>query len=77
MTPPVITTETLMNKTQKPLIEFQLFDSTTNKSFSHVTYFITIEKAGKKTAFGLVPRPRWQFENPNEAFKLKSSYGVW
>lgn len=48
MTPPVITTETLMNKTQKPLIEFQLFDSTTNRSFSHVTYFITIEKAGKK-----------------------------
>ena len=77
MTPPVITTETLMNKTQKPLIEFQLFDSTTNRSFSHVTYFITIEKGWKEAAFGLVPRPRWQFENPNEAFKLKSSYGVW
>jgi hypothetical protein len=48
MTPPVVTTETLTNKTQKPLIEFMLSDSNTNKSFSHVTYFITIEKEGKK-----------------------------
>lgn len=48
MTPPVITTETLSNKTQKPIIEFLLSDTTTNKTFTHVTYFITIEKAGKK-----------------------------
>ena len=48
MTPPVVTTETLSNKTQKPVIEFLLSDTTTNKTFSHVTYFITIEKAGKK-----------------------------
>jgi hypothetical protein len=48
MTPPVVTTETLTNKTQKPLIEFMLSDSNTNESFSHVTYFITIEKEGKK-----------------------------
>ncbi len=48
MMPPVVTTETLMNKTQKPVIEFMLSDSNTNKSFSHVTYFITIEKEGKR-----------------------------
>jgi hypothetical protein len=48
MTPPVVTTETLSNKTQKPVIEFLLSDTTTNKTFPHVTYFITIEKAGKK-----------------------------
>lgn len=48
MTPPVITTETLTNTNQKPVIEFRLFDSITNSSFSHVTYFVTIEKDGKK-----------------------------
>ena len=35
MTPPVVTTETLTNKSQKPLIEFMLSDSM-NESFSHV-----------------------------------------
>ena len=34
MTPPVITTETLTNTNQKPVIEFRLFDSITNSSFS-------------------------------------------
>ena len=48
MNPPVVTTETLKNQTQKPVIEFRLFDSDTNKSLSHVTYLITIEKEGKK-----------------------------
>jgi len=48
MTPPVVTTETLTNKTQNPVIEFVLSDSNTNKSFTHVTYFITIEKEGKR-----------------------------
>lgn len=48
MTPPVVTTETLTNKTQSPVIEFVLSDSNTNKSFTHVTYFITIEKEGKR-----------------------------
>jgi hypothetical protein len=48
MTPPVVTTETLTNLAKKPVIEFTLSDSNTNKSFTHVTYFITIEKAGKK-----------------------------
>jgi hypothetical protein len=48
MTPPVVTTETLTNKSQNPLIDFALSDSNTNKSFSHVTYFVTIEKEGKK-----------------------------
>lgn len=48
MTPPVVTTETLTSTSQKPVIEFMLFDSITNSSFSHVTYFVTIEKDGKK-----------------------------
>jgi hypothetical protein len=48
MTPPVVTTETLTGLAQKPVIEFMLSDSNTNKTFSHVTYYITIEKAGKK-----------------------------
>jgi len=47
MSPPVVTTETLKNQLQKPVIEFRLFDSNTNKSISHVTYLITIEKKGK------------------------------
>jgi len=47
MIPPVVTTETLQNG-QKPIVEFRLFDSNTNKSFSHVTYYIIIEKDGKR-----------------------------
>jgi hypothetical protein len=47
MSPPVVTTETIKNPSQKPVVEFKLFDSTTNKSISHVTYLITIEKKGK------------------------------
>src|SRR5437764_10739504 len=46
MTPAVVTTETLQ-KGQKPIVEFRLFDSNTNKSFSHVTYRIIIEKDNK------------------------------
>jgi hypothetical protein len=47
MIPPVVTTETLQ-KGQKPIVEFRLFDPNTNQSFSHVTYYISIEKSGKK-----------------------------
>ena len=47
MSPPVVTTETIKNQSQKPIIQFRLFDSIMNKSFDHVTYFITIEKEGK------------------------------
>jgi hypothetical protein len=47
-TPPVVTTETLQTSKQKPIIEFRLFDSNTNKSFSHVNYYITIDKDGRK-----------------------------
>ena len=47
MIPPVVTTETLQNG-QKPIVEFRLFDSNTNKSFTHVTYYITIEKDNTK-----------------------------
>ena len=48
MTPPIVTTETLKNPNQQPVIQFKLFDSNTNKGIKHVTYFITIEKNGKK-----------------------------
>lgn len=48
MSPPVVTTETIMNQTQKPVIQFRLFDSATNKSLNHVTYLITIEKGDKR-----------------------------
>ncbi len=47
MTPPVVTTETL-NQNQKPVIQFKLYDPTTNEGYRHVTYFITIEKDGKR-----------------------------
>jgi hypothetical protein len=47
MNPPVVTTETL-EQGQKPTVEFRLFDSNTNQSFSHVTYYIILEKDGKR-----------------------------
>jgi hypothetical protein len=47
MNPAVVTTETL-EQGQKPTIEFRLFDSNTNQSFSHVTYYIILEKDGKR-----------------------------
>src|ERR687896_77221 len=48
MTPPVVTTETLQNQNQKPVIQFKLYDPTTKEGYKHVTYYITIEKDGKK-----------------------------
>src|SRR5919107_791841 len=48
MTPPVVTTETLQTQDQKAVIQFKLFDSNTKEGIKHVTYFITIEKDGKK-----------------------------
>jgi hypothetical protein len=48
MTPPVVTTETLEKQNQKPVIQFKLYDPATNEGYKHVTYFITIEKDGKK-----------------------------
>jgi hypothetical protein len=47
MNPPVVTTETL-SQGQKPTVEFRLFDSNTNQSFSHVTYYVILEKDGKR-----------------------------
>ena len=47
MIPTLVTTETLQNG-QKPIVEFRLFDSNTNRTFSHVTYYIIIEKDGKR-----------------------------
>jgi hypothetical protein len=48
MMPPVVTTETLENQNQKPIIQFKLYDPITKEGYKHVTYFITIEKDGKK-----------------------------
>src|ERR687896_2494027 len=48
MTPPIVTTETLQTQDQKAVIQFKLFDSNTREGIKHVTYFITIEKDGKK-----------------------------
>lgn len=48
MMPPVVTTETLENQSQKPVIQFKLYDPATKEGFKHVTYYITIEKDGKK-----------------------------
>src|ERR671932_59316 len=47
MNPPVVTTETL-SQGQKATVQFRLFDSNTNQSFNHVTYYIIIEKDGKR-----------------------------
>ena len=38
MTPPAITTETLQKQSQKPVIQFKLFDSNTKEGIKHVTY---------------------------------------
>jgi hypothetical protein len=48
MMPAVVTTETLQNQNQKPIIQFKLYDPTTKEGYNHVTYDITIEKDGKK-----------------------------
>src|ERR671919_113989 len=48
MTPPVVTTETIQEQNQKPIIQFKLYDPTTKEGYKHVTYYITIEKDGKK-----------------------------
>ena len=47
MMPPVVTTDTLQNQNQKPIIQFKLYDPITKEGFKHVTYYITIEKDGK------------------------------
>ena len=48
MSPPVVTTELIQKQSQKPVIQFKLYDSQTNQTFKEVTYFITIEKNGKQ-----------------------------
>ena len=48
MMPPVVTTETIQNQSQKPIIQFKLYDPSTKEGFKQVTYFITIDKDGKK-----------------------------
>jgi hypothetical protein len=48
MTPPVVTTEALKSQDQKPIIQFKLYDPVSKEGYKHVTYYITIEKDGKK-----------------------------
>ena len=47
MNPPIVTTETIKDQSQKPTVQFKLFDSKSNQTFKEVTYFITIEKNNK------------------------------
>ncbi len=47
MSPPVVTTETIQQQSQKPEIQFRLYDNQSDQNFKEVTYFITIEKDGK------------------------------
>jgi hypothetical protein len=42
-----VTTETIQDSSQKPTIQFRLYDSATDQNFKEVTYFITIEKDGE------------------------------
>ncbi len=48
MSPPVVTTDLIQKQSQKPVIDFRLYDSKTNQTFKEVTYYITIEKNGEK-----------------------------
>ena len=48
MNPPVVTTQLIKEQSQKPTIQFKLFDSKSNQTFKEVTYFITIEKNDKR-----------------------------
>ncbi|MGC1131568.1 MAG: hypothetical protein WA941_01995 [Nitrososphaeraceae archaeon] len=48
MMPPVVTTETIQNQSQKPIIQFKLYDPSTQEGYKDVTYYITIDKDGKK-----------------------------
>lgn len=50
--PSVVTTETLQSG-EKPIVGFRLFDSNTNQTLSHVTYYIIIEKDAKRLLFDL------------------------
>jgi hypothetical protein len=63
MNPAVVTTETLQNG-QKPTVEFRLFDSNTNQSFSHVTYYVILEKDGKRLLSDI-------FHDHNGDFKIQ------
>ncbi|MGE0689265.1 MAG: hypothetical protein AB7O87_01520 [Candidatus Nitrosocosmicus sp.] len=47
MNPPIVTTETIQEQSQKPTVQFRLFDSATDNNFKEVTYLITIEKDGE------------------------------
>src|ERR1044072_7436774 len=48
MNPPIVTTETINDLGEKPTVQFRLTDSNDNQTFKAVTYFITIEKDGKR-----------------------------
>jgi hypothetical protein len=75
MNPAVVTTETLEQE-QKPTVEFRLFDSNTNQSFNHVTYYIILEKDGKRLLSDLFHDHNGDLKiqvNPNNASKTATS----
>ncbi len=47
MNPPIVTTEAIQKLSEKPTVQFKLFDSKTNQNFKQVTYFITVKKGDK------------------------------
>jgi hypothetical protein len=77
MTPAVVTTETLQ-KGQKPIVEFRLFDSNSNESFTHVTYYIILEKDGKRLLTDIFHDHNGDLKiqiNPNNTSKTAISGG--
>ena len=77
MTPAVVTTETLQ-KGQKPFVEFRLFDSNSNESFTHVTYYIILEKDGKRLLTDIFHDHNGDLKiqiNPNNTSKTAISGG--
>jgi hypothetical protein len=47
MSPPVVTTETIQQQSERPEIQFRLYENQSDQNFKEVTYYITIEKDNK------------------------------
>jgi hypothetical protein len=47
MSPPVVTTETIQQLSERPEIQFRLYENQSDQNFKEVTYYITINKDNK------------------------------
>lgn len=47
MSPPVVTTEIIQQQSERPEIQFRLYENQSDQNFKEVTYLITIEKDDK------------------------------